>query len=226
MPKPFFCLRIVFPWPKRARRLRKADFLVSACRNPRHHAAFSVSVRHSRRRTDRASSWVVAGISWHECREGARFSVRLSGPGPPASCGARPASGHALDPDLPDYHILQRPVLAISRRFGDLPHDFVARNDLPENGMPVVEVRRGRHGDKKLAAVRIRASVRHGQNARLVVAQFGMKLIIEAVARAAAARSLRTPSLDHKARNEPVKNQPVVKRLALGPFAPFEIGRA
>src|SRR5580704_11115641 len=78
--------------------------------------------------------------------------------------------------------------------------------------MLVVEPRRRRDGQKKLTAVRSRPRIRHRQLARLRVLQRRMKLVAKFVARSAASAAFGASALNHKIRNDAVKNQSVIER--------------
>src|SRR5437667_12287467 len=72
-------------------------------------------------------------------------------------------------------------------RFSDLPHDVDSFDDFSKHGMPSVEMWRGNERDEKLAAVGIRASIGHREDAFGVVFQRGIDFICERVTRTAAA---------------------------------------
>ena len=70
--------------------------------------------------------------------------------------------------------------------------------------------------DEELAAIRVLAGVGHREDARPVVFEVGMKLVRQPVAWVTSAGSQRAAALDHEVLNHPVKDQPVVVRLAHG----------
>ena len=80
---------------------------------------------------------------------------------------------------------------------------------LAEDRVAEVEVRRGRHGDEELGAVRRRAGVRHGEQERPVERQVGVELVAELVARAAGPVTDRVAALDHEAVDDAVKDESV-----------------
>src|SRR5688572_11264366 len=80
--------------------------------------------------------------------------------------------------------------------------------------MLAVEVRRRSERDEELTAVGLRAGVRHRQDPGAVVPQLRMKLIVELVARAAAALTERVAALDHETLDHAMKNDAVVVRRA------------
>jgi hypothetical protein len=72
--------------------------------------------------------------------------------------------------------------------------------------------RRLRRDDEELAAVRVRAGVRHRQRAALDPVL--VELVFELVARAAPAGALRTATLDHEVRDDAVEDEAVVEAVA------------
>src|SRR5579885_3338050 len=86
----------------------------------------------------------------------------------------------ALDRDRADF-------LALAHGVDD--DAILAGDDLAEHRVLAVEPRRRHVRDEELAAVRVRAGVRHRQDACLVVLERGHDLVLEAVAGAAAATS-------------------------------------
>ena len=70
-----------------------------------------------------------------------------------------------------------------------------AVNEFAEDHMFVVEPRGGRHGDEKLAAVRVLAGVGHRQDARTVMLEVGMKLVRQKVAGVSGSVALRALGL-------------------------------
>jgi hypothetical protein len=85
-----------------------------------------------------------------------------------------------------------------------------------------VEVRRLRHGDEELRAVRAahlagdrvaaQAGVRHREQVRLGEPQLGVDLVVEGVAGAAGAATERVAALDHEAVDHAVEDHAVVQR--------------
>src|SRR6202795_4151699 len=71
------------------------------------------------------------------------------------------ASGNAFDADFHGDGNA-RAVHAVARGFRDFVGDVLALDDFAEDGVAVIEVRRRRDGDEKLAAVGVRAGVGHG----------------------------------------------------------------
>src|ERR1700691_73117 len=107
----------------------------------------------------------------------------------------------ALAPPEPagfDAHFLQRPVLFVARRFGNLLHHLVAFRHFTENSVAVVEPRSGCHGHEELAAVGVRSGIGHRQESVLGVLQRGMKFVGELVARPAGAGACRIAALDQE----------------------------
>ena len=84
---------------------------------------------------------------------------------------------NALDLDVIDGHRSVGAVAAIARHAGNFIGDVLSFDDLTENGVPVIEVRRGSDGDEKLAAVGIGPGVGHGKFAGLGMLQRGMKFV-------------------------------------------------
>jgi hypothetical protein len=66
--------------------------------------------------------------------------------------------------------------------------------------------------DEELAAVRIRSSIGHRENARLAVPQGRVELVAELVARPAGTLSQAVAPLDHEVLDDPVENHAVVER--------------
>src|SRR5690242_8565482 len=94
--------------------------------------------------------------------------------------------GIAFDPDRLD-------LVALAHRIDHVE----AFDHLAEHGVLAVEPWRGDMGDEELAAVGVRAGVRHRQHATLV-AHAIVGLVLEAVARAAAAAAFGAAALDHE----------------------------
>jgi hypothetical protein len=66
-------------------------------------------------------------------------------------------------------------------------------------------------GDEKLASIGSGSGIGHGKNSFAGMSQGRIKLIVEPVSRAAGTGSRRTPALYHKAFDDPVKDEAVVK---------------
>src|ERR1700719_5387718 len=67
-----------------------------------------------------------------------------------------------------DTHVLQsnrrpRTITRIARQLGDLVGHVLALDDFTKNGVTLIEPGRRRHGNKKLAAIRVRPGVGHGE---------------------------------------------------------------
>src|SRR3954451_13389494 len=136
--------------------------------------------------------------------------MRGSEAGPPPRRGDISSAGecHALD-----RRVLARAVVPVGVRPLDLVDHVHPVDDLAENRVLAVEPRRGVGGhDEELAAVRVRAGVRHRQRAAddLVL----VELVLERVAGAAAARACRVAALDHEVLDHPVKDDAVVELVA------------
>src|SRR5579862_5558872 len=104
---------------------------------------------------------------------------------------------YALDAHLHGHWRLW-PVAGIARHFRDLVRDVLTFDDFAKNRMLVVEPRRGRDGQKELAAVCAGSGVGHRKFSRLRVLQRGMKLVAKFVARSAAAAAFGASTLNHK----------------------------
>src|SRR5918992_3828539 len=119
------------------------------------------------------------------------------------------SSSTRMDLHALDHRVLGGPVLGPGLRALDRVDRLHARADLAEDGVLAVEPgsRVGRD-DEELAAVRVRPAVGHRQRAAhdLVV----VDLVLELVARAAGAGSLRAAALDHEVLDDAVEDQPVV----------------
>ena len=74
-------------------------------------------------------------------------------------------------------------------------------------------MRRGGHGDEKLAAVSAGAGVSHRQQAGAAESQGRVKLIRKPIARPAAAGAVGIAALNHKVGNDPVKDDAVIEPL-------------
>src|SRR3954463_14991875 len=94
-----------------------------------------------------------------------------------------------LDGDRLDADRLDRTVTGSGTGRGDRVDDGAGLlvRDLPEDRVTPVEVRRLGHRDEELRAVRPRPGVRHGQQVGPVELQLGVELVLEGVARSAAA---------------------------------------
>src|SRR5580658_534948 len=119
-----------------------------------------------------------------------------------------------FDLDGIDAHFLQRPILAIAGRFGDLLHHVVAIDHFAKNAVFVIEPGRGGHGDEELAAIGVGTRVRHGEIAVLGVLQSVMKFVGEFVARAAAACALGIAALNHEVGDHAMEDGAIVEGLA------------
>src|SRR5689334_23220364 len=80
--------------------------------------------------------------------------------------------------------------------------------------MLAVEVRLGRVGDEELAAVGVGASIRHRKHACAMLEGIATRLVLKAVARAAATRACGITTLDHEVADHTVKEHAIVKTLA------------
>src|SRR5207248_9382419 len=99
---------------------------------------------------------------------------------------------------------------------GDGLDHVVALGDLPEDRVLAGEVRRARHRHEELRAVRVRAGVGHGQEARLVERRTVRRdLVGEVVAGPAPAGAGGVAALDHEVGDDAVEDRPRVQRLAL-----------
>jgi hypothetical protein len=76
--------------------------------------------------------------------------------------------------------------------------------------MAIVEVRRRSERDEELSAVGVRSSVRHREDASLVVPQLGVKLVGEVIAGAADTLTKRIAALNHELVDDAMKNRAVV----------------
>src|SRR5260370_16950273 len=81
--------------------------------------------------------------------------------------------------------------------------------------MPVVQPRRGRHGDEELATVRARARVSHGKHSSFRMLQRRVKLVGKLVSWPSHSAALRAAALDHELWNHAMKNERVVERRFL-----------
>src|SRR4051812_24452532 len=83
------------------------------------------------------------------------------------------------DGDRDDLNRLVRLVGGILRNFRNRVRNFLSRYDFPEGGVIAVQMFLWSNGDKKLAAVRIRAGISHRQNAGTVELQGRINLVFE-----------------------------------------------
>ena len=114
---------------------------------------------------------------------------------------------------LDNHNILERPVPRISPSRTNPIHNIHSRDNLTEDSVLAVEMRRGSQGDEELAAVCAGPAVGHGQDALARVDERAVKLVLElcAVDRgAAAAGACRVAALDHEVGDDAVENDVVV----------------
>src|SRR5699024_1682550 len=118
------------------------------------------------------------------------------------------------DLDSLDHHVVVRTIDAVGGHTGDLRNDLLGLlvGDLTEDGVAVVQVRGGRHRDEELGAVGARARVGHSQQEWAVELQLRVELVLELVARAAAAGAGRVAALDHEAVDDAVEDRTIVER--------------
>ncbi|VTR63991.1 conserved hypothetical protein [Desulfosarcina cetonica] len=117
----------------------------------------------------------------------------------------------ALDGNLLHDHRGLGFVPGIGAHAADLHDHIQPLGDLAENRVTVVQMGGGPQSHEKLAAVGPRTGVGHGENARAVVLEIGVELILELVARPAGAIAKGTSTLDHESLDDPMEPQPVVK---------------
>src|SRR5262245_66179609 len=80
--------------------------------------------------------------------------------------------------------------------------------------MAIVEVRRRSERDEELPAIGVRATVRHREDACLVVPQLRVKLVGEVIAGAADTLTERIAALNHELVDDAMKNGAVVVGFA------------
>ena len=121
-----------------------------------------------------------------------------------------------LDSDL--FHYLRDPglVVVIRAHFTDLIHNFNTLDELSEGG--ILSVKMGRilvHHEKLTSGGIGSHGTRHGEYTAVVLEvifkAIGGKFTLYAVARTADAYALGVASLDHKAGNDAVENNTVIK---------------
>src|SRR5207302_7660919 len=126
---------------------------------------------------------------------------------------ARARRAGSAELDALDRHVLARPVTRVPLDLRDLVDDVHAGGDAAEDGVLAVEPGTGVRGDdEELAAVRVRACVRHGQRAALQLVRTG--LVLELVPGAAGAGARGIAALDHEIRDHAVEDDAVVEALA------------
>src|SRR5262245_12129143 len=86
---------------------------------------------------------------------------------------------------------------------------------MAEDRVLAVEPGRILVGDKELAAVAAGSGVGHGEDAGAAVLEVRPALVLETVAGAAGAGTLRTAALNHEVRDDAMEGEPVVERLVL-----------
>ena len=120
----------------------------------------------------------------------------------------------SLDRHLVHHYVHDRPVAGF-RRLGlpDFPHHVHAFADFSEHRVVSVEMRRGRQGNEKLAAVRIRAGVGHREDAFGVVFELRMDFVGKGVTGTSAAGACGIAALNHEAVDDAMEDDAVVKIL-------------
>jgi len=92
--------------------------------------------------------------------------------------------------------------------------DRGAGNDLPENRVLVVQIRRGSEGDEKLRSSRVGATrFRHRKHIIRGVAEGGFVFVEDRVSRAVRSLPVRRAALNHEIMDEAVESQAVVVGL-------------
>src|SRR5437764_10532886 len=118
-----------------------------------------------------------------------------------------------LELDALDRGRLARLVARVARQPGDPVDDVHPRRHAAEDGVLAVEPRTGLRGDdEELAAVRVRACVRHREGAALDLVV--VDLVLEWVAGPARPRAGRVAALDHEVRDHAVEDDAVVEAVA------------
>ena len=84
----------------------------------------------------------------------------------------------------------------------DRPQRVHALDELAEDAVTVVEVRRGDQRDEKLTAVGVGPAVRHGEDAGFAVAKLWIELVGKREPGTAHARAFRIAALNHEAGND------------------------
>src|SRR5439155_19777473 len=89
----------------------------------------------------------------------------------------------------------------------DFSYNIDPLDDLSEHSVAPIEVRGRRQCDEKLTAVCIGAGVGHRKNASIVVVEFRVEFIREAIARAAHSGPARIARLTDEAIDDPVDDE-------------------
>jgi len=116
---------------------------------------------------------------------------------------------HLLNIDINDLYILKRPIHLIRLHVLDRMDDLQPRNRPSKNRVLLVQPRRSRRRNKKLAPVGPRSSVRHAHRVRPIVLQLVTELIFKLFspnALASGTVSEGVPGLDHEFRNDAVED--------------------
>src|ERR687896_657824 len=118
-----------------------------------------------------------------------------------------------MDLQALDLGVLDGPVARPRLEPLDRVHRVHAGGDSPEYGVLAVEPRSGSgRDDEELAAVRVRAAVRHRERTALDLVV--VDLVLELVSRAARAGAVRAAALDHEVGDHPVEDEAVVVAVA------------
>ena len=97
----------------------------------------------------------------------------------------------------------------------DVVYDLLilSTENLAKNCVLPVEPGSWAMGDEELAAVRVRAAIRHGEETGPVEMKIGRELILEGVAGSACPITFGIAPLDHEVGNDPVKCKTIVETL-------------
>ena len=89
-------------------------------------------------------------------------------------------------------------------------HDVLTLGHFTEDRVLAIQMRGRKVGDEELAAIRLRAGVRHAQDTRFAVLQRWVDLVFKLVARTARARARRIAALDHEILDHAVELHAVI----------------
>src|SRR5690606_19819887 len=91
---------------------------------------------------------------------------------------------------------------------------ILARDNLTKDGVLAVKVGLGGVGDEELAAIGVGASIRHRNDARVMLERVAARFVLELVAGAAASGAGGVATLNHEVADYTVEEDAIVEALA------------